>query len=111
MIKMNRILYARMMYMLLEGCTAYDIAARTGLHLVTVQSYLRALHKEKVLYIMGWVKNSRGADTTKIYRVGEGKDKPREKYTRAEIAERYRTRKLLRRKMQRERSIMEGARV
>ena len=111
MIRMNEILYARMINMLTEGCTAHDVAYRTGLHIVTAQSYLRALHKEKVVYVMGWVKNSRGADTTKIYRLGKEQDKPREVLTRAEIAARYKFKQRLRKQMQRERSIMEGARM
>ena len=103
MIKINELLYARMIKMLMDGCTAYNICDETGLHVVTVQSYLRALHKEGVIHITGWVKNSRGVDATHIYKLGIGEDKPRSKMTRAEIAKRYRFRQRLRARMERER--------
>jgi len=108
MIKINELLYARMIKMLMEGCTAYNICDETGLHVVTVQSYLRALHKEGAVYIMGWVKNTRGVDTTHIYKLGIGEDKPRSKMTRAEIAKRYRFKQRLRARMQREQAILEA---
>ena len=111
MIKMNELLYARMIRMLLDGCTAHDIANETGLHIVTTQSYLRALHKEKAVHVIGWLKNSRGADTTKIFKVGAGEDKPRTIMTRAEIAKRYKFKQKLRKRMQREKSIIEGDRA
>ncbi len=108
MIKMSEILYARMIRMLLDGCTAYDIANETGLHVITTQSYLRALHKEKAVHIVGWVKNTRGVDTTHIYKIGIGSDKPRSKMTRAEIAKRYRFKQRLRARMKREQAILEA---
>jgi DNA-binding transcriptional regulator LsrR (DeoR family) len=97
-----------MIKMLMDGCTCYTISDETGLHIVTVQSYLRAMHKEGVVHIMGWVKNSRGVDSTHIYKLGIGQDKPRAKMTRAEIAKRYRFKKRLRVRMQLERAIMQG---
>ena len=98
-----------MIKMLMDGCTCYTIRDETGLHIVTVQSYLRAMHKEGVVHIMGWVKNSRGVDSTHIYKLGIGQDKPRSKMTRADIAKRYRFKKRLRVRMQKERAIMQGA--
>jgi hypothetical protein len=106
MIKMNERLYAQMIKMLFNGCTAQNICAETGLHVVTTQSYLRALHNVGAIYISGWLKNSRGADTTKIYTLGFGEDKPRSKLTRSEIARRYKFKQKLRKKMLKEQSIL-----
>jgi hypothetical protein len=106
MIKMNERLYARMIKMLFDGCTAQNICAETGLHIVTAQSYLRALHDVGAVHISGWVKNKRGADATKIYTLGVGEDKPRFKLTRTEIARRYKFKQKLRKKMEREQSIL-----
>lgn len=108
MIKINELLYARMIKMLMDGCTAYTISDETGLHVITVQSYLRALHKEGAVHIMGWVKNTRGVDSTHIYKLGIAEDKPRAKMTRAEIAKRYRFKQRLRARMQREQAILEA---
>ena len=91
----------------MDGCTAYNICDETGLHVVTVQSYLRALHKEGATHIIGWLKNKRGADSTSIFKLGAGEDKPRSKLTRAEIAKRYRFKKRLRLRMEREKAILE----
>lgn len=95
-----------MIKMLFDGCTPQNICAETGLHIVTTQSYLRALHDVGAVYISGWIKNSRGADTTKIYTLGIGEDKPRFKLTRAEIARRYKFKQKLRKKMEREKLIL-----
>ncbi len=101
MIKINELLYARMIRMLVDGATSRNVAMETGLHVVTAQSYLRALHKEKATHIIAWVKNTRGVDTTPVFKLGVGEDKPRSKMTRAEIAKRYRYRRLLRKRMER----------
>lgn len=106
MIKMNERLYAQMIKMLFDGCTAQTICLETGLHVVTAQSYLRALHDVGAVHISGWLKNSRGADTTKIYTLGVGEDKPRAKLTRSEIARRYKFKQKLRKKMLKEQSIL-----
>ena len=76
MIKINELLYARMIRMLVDGATSRNIAMETGLHVVTAQSYLRALHKEKATHIIAWVKNTRGVDTTPVFKLGLGEDKP-----------------------------------
>jgi hypothetical protein len=106
MIKINQILYAKMIRMLVDGCSAQTICLETGLHLVTAQSYLRSLHREGAVHIIGWVKNKRGADTTQIFKLGVGEDKPRAKLTRNEIAKRYRFKQKLRKRMQKEQAIL-----
>jgi len=100
MIKINEMLYARMIRLLIDGATSHSIAVETGLHRVTTQSYLRALHKEKAIHVIAWVKNSRGVDTTAVFKLGLGEDKPRSKMTRAEIAKRYRYKRSLRRRVE-----------
>jgi hypothetical protein len=107
MIKMNELLYARMIKMLLDGASHYTIVAETGIHTATARTYLRALHKQRAVHVIGWIKNSRGADTTKIFKIGDGKDLPRTTMSRAEIAKRYKFKQKLRKRMQKEQSIIE----
>ena len=73
--------------------TSYELAEHTGWHLLTAQSLLRALHKQRCVHVVGWLKDPLGRDTTRIYAVGDGHDRPRSNLTRAEIARRYRERK------------------
>jgi hypothetical protein len=69
------------------------MAEMTGLHYVTVLQYTRELHRAGAAHIAGWEKDPRGRDLAKIYKIGEGKDKPRQKKTQAERQIAYRAKK------------------
>ena len=60
--KINAMMFARMVKMLTDesGQSIYDIVDETGLHYITVQRYLRELHKAGAVYIRAWQKDSPG---------------------------------------------------
>lgn len=89
--KINAYSQAQMIKLLLDGPqTAQDLADATGLHCVTVQQYTRELHRAGAAHISAWEKDSRGRDRIKVYSLGAGKDKKREKLTDAQRRQRAR---------------------
>ena len=94
MIKINAILQAQLIKLLLEGTyTCQELADMTGLHYVTVLQYTRELHRAGAAHIAEWEKDWRGRDLSKIYKLGAGRDKPRQKKTQAERQIAYRAKK------------------
>jgi predicted ArsR family transcriptional regulator len=85
-VKINSLLYARMIKMLMDesGQSVHDIVDELGLHYVTVQRYLRDLHQEEAVHIKAWQKDARGRDAIKVYALGPGRDARRKKLTTAE---------------------------
>jgi len=95
--KINQETYARLFKMLLDDpITAHEAADETGLHSVTAQKLMRILKKHKVVHIAAWEANGRGIDTTPVYKLGHGKDKPRRKKSSAQRTSEYRARLKLR---------------
>ena len=93
-IKINAILQAHLIKLLLEGTyTCQELADETGLHYVTVCQYTRELHRAGAAHIAAWEKDKRGRDLAKIYKLGEGNDKRRQKKTMAERQIAYRAKK------------------
>ena len=94
MYKVNQDTYARVFSMLLaDPITAHEAAEETGMHYVTAQSLMRTLKKHKVVHVSGWEADALGRDTTPIYKLGRGRDKPRHKFTAAERQARSREKK------------------
>jgi predicted ArsR family transcriptional regulator len=94
MYKVNQDTYARVLRMLMENpITAHEAAEETGMHLITAQSLMRALKKHKVVHVSGWEADSLGRDTTPIYKMGRGRDRPRHKFTASERQARCRAKK------------------
>ena len=92
--KVSHVVLAQTVKLLLESPhTAHEIAEHTGIHIVTAQEWMRCLRKEGVVHIDGWIPDGLGRDTTAVYKLGAGKDKPRHKFTAAERQARYRARK------------------
>lgn len=92
--KVNQDTYARLFkYLLHVPATAHELAAETGIHIVTAQSLMRCLKKHKVVHISSWEKDTKGRDATPVYTLGLGRDKPREKLSVAERQRRYRDKK------------------
>ncbi len=92
-VRVSHRIMAKTMQMLLKGTvTAHQLSTHTGVHLVTAQGWLRALHFDKVLYICGWEQDSLGRDATPVYRLGSDTDQKRFSLTRAETQRRYRER-------------------
>lgn len=93
-VKMSPICYARMLKELYrQPSTRPHLAEVTGLSVMTVGHYLRAMHKEEVIHIVGWIKDSMGRDATPKYVLGMGIDVPRSAQTKAQKAAAYRKRK------------------
>ena len=94
MIKLNGMLFARMIRMLIDGATVHEIVEETGLHKVTVTRYTRELHKAGALHIAYWEADSLGRECIKGYRIGDQRDAPRQKRkTPAQRTALYRARK------------------
>ena len=92
--KISHVALAKTMRMLLDGpVTAQEISEETGIHIVTAQEWMRSLRKEGCIHIGGWLPDALGRDTTAVYQMGKGKDKPRHKFTPAERQARHRARK------------------
>jgi predicted ArsR family transcriptional regulator len=93
-IKINAIMQAQLIKLLLEGTyTCAELAKMTGLHYVTVCQYTRELHRAGAAHITAWEKDARGRDLSKIYKLGGGNDKRRQKKTQAERQIAYRAKK------------------
>lgn len=93
-IKVNAMAFAQLVKLLLEGTyTCTELAQMTGLHYVTVLHYTREMHRAGAVHIAAWEKDNRGRDLAKIYKLGEGNDKKRHKYTQAERQIAYRAKK------------------
>lgn len=99
-VKMNAVAQAQLIRLLLEGMySCKELANLTGLHYVTVLQYCRELYHAGAAHICMWNKDERGRDNIKIYKLGEGKDKKRQRMTDAERQARYRE-KLKQKKLQ-----------
>jgi predicted ArsR family transcriptional regulator len=92
--KISYVALAKTMKLLMDGpATAHEVSEVTGIHVVTAQEWMRSLHKEGCVHIGGWIHDSLGRDTTAVYHLGKGRDKPRHKFTPAERQARHRARK------------------
>ncbi len=93
-VKMGAISYAHLMRLMLDGVyTCQELADETGLHYVTVLQYTRELHRVGAAHICAWEPDTLGRDARKIYKLGQGRDKPRSKQTTAVRQARYRAKK------------------
>lgn len=92
--KVNQDTYGRLFRMLLDDpCTAHELSEETGLHIVTAQSLMRTLKKHRVVHVSAWEPDRLGRDATPVYKLGEGKNKPRRRMTQAERQAKYRAKK------------------
>lgn len=93
-IKVGALTYAQMVKHMLHGdMSCHELAEVTGLHYVTVLHYTRELHAAGAAHICGWLKDSRGRDVIKLYKIGEGKDATRERKPASARSADYRRRK------------------
>lgn len=92
--RINQLSNAKLIRLLLEGeLDCLGLAAESGIHYVTVLSYVAALRKEGAVYIDHWEADSRGAMRVKIFKLGMGTDAVQPIYTDAERSKRYRNNK------------------
>lgn len=93
-VKVNAMAFAQLVKLLLDGTyTCTELAEMTGLHYVTVLHYTREMHRAGAVHIAAWEKDNRGRDLAKIYKLGEGNDKKRQRKTQAERQIAYRAKK------------------
>lgn len=89
-INVNAIAYAQLIYHMLDGTlSCKELAEVTGLNYKTVLVYTRALYKAGATHICGWDKDSLNRDTVLLYKIGPGKDAPRQLVPRTEQNRRY----------------------
>ncbi len=76
-VKVNAIAYSHMIKALFTGDhTCDELAEITGLHVLTVYQYCRALHAAKAIHICRRDPDKLGRHIIKIYKLGEAKDAP-----------------------------------
>ena len=97
LVKINAVLFAKMMKMLTaeDGATWTQIANATGLHRNTVGNYVREMYKQRVVYVCGWERDGRASYSIRVFKLGSERDVKRPVQTRAEIARRYKTKRKL----------------
>lgn len=93
-IKMNAISFGKLVAAMLDGTmTKKELADVTGLHYLTVCQYTRELHLQGAAHICMWEKDSLNRDCMPVFKIGEGRDKPRHKDTQSDRAKKYRAKK------------------
>jgi hypothetical protein len=90
-IKVNALSYALLIKALRQGdMTLAELAEETGLHYLTVALYTRALHKVGEVHISGWAPDLLGRLSSKLYKLGPGRDAKRQPLTQGERQQRRR---------------------
>lgn len=90
-VKVNQEAYAMVIRALMdEPQTLTMLQELTGLHRVTLYRLFRTLKKHRIVHVSGWEQDRRGRDMYPVFKMGEGKDKPKFKMSRNQIAKRYR---------------------
>ena len=93
-VRLGALSMAKVISALLEGpCSVPELVGLSGLSANTVHEYMRALRKEGVVHIGAWEKDATGRESLRIFKFGPGKDVPRGKKTKAQIAKECRQRK------------------
>lgn len=96
-VRLSHLTTAKVIKALLEGSsTAHDLAEASGLHIITVYEFMRAMRKLRVAHICGWDQDSLGRDAIAVFAIGPGKDVRRRAMSRAQISRRYRDRLAIR---------------
>lgn len=94
--KVNQESYALIFKALMkEPQTISMLEEVTGLHRVTLYRLFRTFRKHKIVHVSGWDQDSRGRDAFHIFTLGKGKDVPKFRMHRNEIAKRYRAKQKL----------------
>jgi hypothetical protein len=93
-VRLGALSMAKITRALLEGpCSIRELQVISGLSVNTLHTYMRALRKEGVIHICGWEKDATGRDSLRVYKLGAGKDAPRTRKSKAQIARECRKRK------------------
>jgi DNA-binding IclR family transcriptional regulator len=74
-IKLNALMLAMLLEELVAGpCTAQALAEHTGLGLITIQRFFRALKARDLIHIAGWEKDVNGRYVIRVFGFGSGTD-------------------------------------
>ncbi len=93
-VKLGALSMAKVISALLDGpCSVPELMGQSGLSSNTVHEYMRALRKEGVVHIGAWEKDATGRESLRIFKFGAGKDVPRTRKSKAQIARECRMRK------------------
>lgn len=97
-VKVNALSFGLMLqYLMQHGhATLAELAEHTGLHPQTVKTWIAEWHRLNVVHVCEWERNSYGRPTIMVYKLGEGRDKPRPKKSQAERARTWRANKKIR---------------
>lgn len=83
--KVNQETYARAFKLLMtRPVSSHEIAAETGLHIVTVYRLMRTFKQHGIVYVCNWRQDTQGRDAIPVYDMGFQKDKPRRSMTQAQ---------------------------
>ncbi|APW43323.1 winged helix-turn-helix domain-containing protein [Rhodoferax saidenbachensis] len=93
-VRLGALSMAKVMRALMDGpCSIQELKVISGLSINTLHEYMRALRKEGVAHIGAWEKDATGRDSLRVYKLGNDKDAPRSKKSKAEVARDCRKRK------------------
>lgn len=73
--------------------TVSDLAAATGLNPETVMGYVRAMRRQKTLYVAHWGTDQRGRTNAAAYALGDRPDARRTRKPQSEVRRAYLARK------------------
>lgn len=91
-IKVNALAFCLMCKLMMDGTrTCAELAEETGLHVLTVYDWTRAMHKQGIIHICMW--EGEGRSSTRVFMFGPGKDAARPLKKRSIISAEYRARK------------------
>lgn len=94
LVKVNAMSHAKLIKALqVDMHTAKDLAAATGLHYSTVREQLRALHRERLIYIAAYEKDVRGRENAMLWAWGNRPDAKRVALTPSQRQQRLRNRR------------------
>jgi hypothetical protein len=93
-VRLGAMSMAKVTRALLDGpCSVRELQTISGLSNTTLHEYMRALRKEQVVHICAWEKDATGRESLRVFKLGAGKDVPRGKKTKAQVARECRKRK------------------
>lgn len=93
-VRLGALSMAKITRALLDGpCSVNELKLVSGLNVSTLHEYMRALRKEGVVHICAWEKDATGRESLRVFKLGSGKDAPRAKKSKAQIARECRKRK------------------
>lgn len=78
MIRMQPILYARMLVMMRDDpCTVADLVEETGLHIKTVREFTRQMHQHRIISVASWVIVPLSRTRVPVFKLGDDRDAKR----------------------------------